>query len=212
MNAMELITSGANDFQFQNKNLQNATMKIVRLTEQAKLSMFQIAFIVSQVDATECYKDDGFNSVHEWTTKVLGYRKSMSYDLLKIGRDYTREVLSKSGKVTGYECNLLPESSKDNFSTTQVIRMLPAGRELVCELVEDELIVPSMTGKQIADVIKSHTQEDEAPDDEPDETTETTDTKESSANDFLKEVSTDDLIEEIKRRGFFVYDSEMKVR
>lgn len=199
---------GANDFSFSNKALQNATMQIVRLTERAKDSMYQIAHIIALVDGTECYKDDGFNNVHEWTGKILGYKKSMSYDLLKIGRDYTREILGASGKVKGYECNLLPEGCKDNFSTTQVIRMLPAGREIVCELVEDSVIVPSMTGKEITKVIKERLGTDSEPEteNESEEGGKRDNKSKTRKGVNLSEVSTKDLIYELSSRGFVILD------
>lgn len=208
MNAMELITTGANEFSFANKALQNATMQIVRLTEKAKDSMYQIAHIIASVDSSECYKDDGFNNVHEWTSKILGYRKSMSYDLLKIGREYTRETFNASGKVKGYECNLLPEGCNDNFSTTQVIRMLPAGREIVCELVEDSVIVPSMTGKEITKVIKERLGTDSEPDTENEVEEGGKNEKKSKIRKGvnLGEVSTDDLIYELSSRGYVILD------
>lgn len=205
MNATELITAGSNDFSFINKTLQNATMKIVRLTDTAKTALYQIAFIIAKVAESECYKDDGFNSVHEWTTKILGYKKSMSYDLLKIGQQYTREVVNDKGRVTGYECNLLPENSSDNFSTTQVIRMLPAERELVCELVEDGVIVPSMSSKEISNVIKGHTK----PETETDETEQPTEQESATpAVIDLSGVSTDLLIAELHKRGYLIADGD----
>ena len=209
MNAMELITTGANDFSFINKNLQNATMKIVRLTDNARNALYQIAFIIAGVAQTECYKDDGFNTVHEWTTQVLGYKKSMSYDLLKIGQQYTREILNDKGRVTGYECNLLPEDSADNFSTTQVIRMLPAERELVCELVEDKIITPAMTSKEIAKVIKERVNGESGESEEATEDKPNGDTPEVQSVDLSK-VSTNDLIAELAKRGYLVADSNGK--
>ena len=210
MNTVELITTGANEFSFINKNLQNATMKIVRLTDNARNALYQIAFIIASVADSECYKDDGFNSVHDWTTKILGYKKSMSYDMLKIGQQYTREILNDKGKVTGYECNLLPENSNDNFSTTQVIRMLPASRELVCELVEDGTISPSMPSKEIAKIIKEHVnpESEEADTSTDTESNETIDTSHDVID--LSKVSTDDLIAELSKRGYLVADNDGK--
>ena len=210
MNAMELITTGANDFSFINKNLQNATMKIVRLTDNAKTALYQIAFIIASVAESECYKDDGFNNVHEWTTKILGYKKSMSYDMLKIGQQYTREILNDKGKVTGYECNLLPESSATNFSTTQVIRMLPVDREVVCELVNDEIITPAMSSKEIAKVIRNHIngEEPEQPTDG-EQPTDNPKSPEDSPIDLLK-ISTNDLMAELIRRGYLIADQDGK--
>lgn len=163
------------------------------------------------VDAKELYKDDGFSDVHEWVNKTFAFGKSTSYDLLKVGREYVREVHNKSGRVIGYESNLVPEGAS-NFSTTQVRRMLPAGHDLAVELVEAGEITPDMTTTKIAKVIKAHLN----PADEAEEEAEE-EADEAAAEKLRKtfdQISTADLIAELNRRGFIVYDNagrEMKV-
>lgn len=202
-----IITNGHKQIAFTNKELQNASMAIFKIAENIRTRWFEIAAIVAMVDAKELYKDDGFSDVHEWVNKTFAFGKSTSYDLLKVGREYVREVHNKSGRVIGYESNLVPEGAS-NFSTTQVRRMLPAGHELAVELVEAGEITPDMTTTKIAKVIKAHLN----PTDESDEA------DEAAAAEKLRrafeQISTTDLIAELNRRGFIVYDNagrEMKV-
>ena len=126
------------------------------------------------MDATECYKDDGFNTVHEWVEKTFGIKKTASYSLLTIGKEYTREIVNASGKVVGYGTNLITDGT-DDFSKTQVEKMLPAGHELAVELVNGGEITPEMSAKEISKVVKSHTNpepdEPETEDDEPEQET-----------------------------------------
>lgn len=162
---MEFLVTTTNAVTFENKDLQKATNAVFKLGDAIKKNWFAIAHIVAHVDATECFKDDGFNTVHEWVEKTFGIKKSASYTLLTIGKEYTREIVNASGKVVGYGTNLITDGS-DDFSKTQVEKMLPAGHELAVELVAGGEITPEMSAKEISKVVKAHTN----PEPETDET------------------------------------------
>lgn len=151
---MEFLVTTTNAVSFSNKELSKATTAIFKLGDAIKKNWFAIAHIVAQVDETECFKDDGFNTVHEWVEKTFGIKKTASYSLLTIGKEYTREIVNSSGKVIGYGTNLIEEGA-DDFSKTQVEKMLPAGHELAAQLVAGGEITPEMTAKEIAKVVKS---------------------------------------------------------
>ena len=156
---MEFLVTTTNAVSFDNKELQKATNAVLKLGDSIKKNWFAIAHIVAHVDETECYKDDGFNNVHEWVEKSFGIKKSASYSLLTIGREYTREIVNSSGKVVGYGTNLITDGS-DDFSKTQVEKMLPAGHELAVELVNGGEITPAMSAKEISRIVKAHTNTD----------------------------------------------------
>ena len=156
---MEFLVTTSNAVSFDNKELQKATNAVLKLGDAIKKNWFAIAYIVAHVDETECYKDDGFNNVHEWVEKAFGIKKTASYSLLTIGREYTREIVNSSGKVVGYGTNLVTSGS-DDFSKTQVEKMLPAGHELAVELVNGGEITPKMSAKEISKVVKSHIKPD----------------------------------------------------
>lgn len=166
---MEFLVTTTNAVAFNNKNLSKATTTIFKLGEAIKKNWFAIAYAVAEVDATECYKDDGFNTVHEWTEKTFGIKKTASHSLLTIGKEYTREIVNASGKVTGYGTNLVTDG-EDDFSKTQVEKMLPAGHKLAVELVNGGEITPDMTAKEISKAVKSamHPEPDEPETDETD--------------------------------------------
>ena len=208
----EICTTARNSVAFSNKDLQNATMTIFKIAENIRTRWYEIAAIVAMVDAKECYKDDGFSDVHEWVNKTFAFGKSSSYDLLRIGNESVREVTNKAGKVVGHECNLVPEGSP-NFSRTQVRRMLPAGHDLAAQLVNDGEITPDMNTTKIAKVIKAHLSPDAT--DEGEDAADADDAKEESKKrDMLDNLSTSDLVRELNRRGFYVYDengNEVKI-
>lgn len=211
---MMINTTDRTALTFTNKKLQNATMQIMQIAGKIRNNWFEVGAIIATVDEQELYKDDGFNNVHEWTARAFNIKKSMSYDLLKIGKEYTREILSEKGRTLGYECNLEVPDSSENFALTQVIRMLPAGHDKAQELVTAKVITPDMTSTAIGKVIKGLTAKDE-PDDEPEATDNgepATEPAEVSHDEWLRmtfdKISTSELIAELKTRGFIVYDRE----
>ena len=217
---MDMInTNDRNSLSFINKKLQNATMQIMQIAGKIKNNWFQIGAIIAEVDREELYKEDGFSNVHEWTQRAFNIKKTTSYDLLRIGKEYTRELTTEKGRITGYECNLLPENSEANFTTTQVMKMLPAGHDKVQELVDSKVITPDMTSTAIAKVIKDLKKQDEpeeqeqeeAPATEPEELNKS---EEELHAEWLRmtfdKISTGELITELKTRGFTVFDKEGK--
>lgn len=160
---MEFLVTASTEVAFANKELQKATNMIFKLGDAIKKNWFYIAYIVADVDKTECYKDDGFNTVHEWVEKTFGIKKSASYSLLTIGKEYTRRIVNASGKLVGYGSNLITDGSND-FSKTQIEKMLPAGHELAVKLVNDGEITPDMSAKEISGVVKSHMEPDKSED------------------------------------------------
>lgn len=186
---MEFLVTQNNDVVYSNKELDKSTKAIFKIGNNIKANWFTIAHIIAGVDATECYKDDGFNNVHEWVETTFGIKKSASYSLLTIGKEYLREITSASGKVVGYGSNLIIDGESD-FSKTQIEKMLPAGHELASELVMNGEITPEMSAKEISKVVKRHTN----PEPENDETEEPEDegTEETGNADVVMVIVHDD--------------------
>lgn len=226
MSAIELITK--TPVQFFSKELNTATNQIYMLGDAIKSNMYRIAWIIAQVDANQAYTADNFKNVHEWTSQAFGFKKSLSYTLLKVGREYTREVISRKGKVTGYCSNLVdppriindgetaetanPEPVKD-FTVSQVEVLLPLGHERIVDMVRDATINPDMTVKELKKLVRG---EKDSTENEPDDTGDTSGIQgtEGERKSIFDNISTAELIQELKRRGFTVHDGqgrEMKV-
>lgn len=187
---MEFLVTQNSDVVYSNKELDKSTKAIFKIGNNIKANWFTIAHIIAGVDATECYKDDGFNNVHEWVEKTFGIKKSNSYSLLTIGKEYLREITSASGKVVGYGSNLVIDGETD-FSKTQIEKMLPAGHDLSVELVANGEITPKMSAKDISKVVKKHTNpEPETSDDTEPETPD--DTEPETNNDDVLVIVHDD--------------------
>lgn len=169
---MEFGVTTLQKTEFTNRELQTATNNIFKLGESIKNSWFKVAYIVSEVDTKGAYVDDGFETVHDWVTKTFGLKKTASYTLLKIGKEYTRKITNSSGKTIGYGSNLVEDGESD-FSKTQVECLLPLGHEIARELADTGVIRPDMTCKDIKTFVKNYQNSNDAnSDSEPIETEE----------------------------------------
>lgn len=153
-----LTVSSESAVNFTNAELTKATNKIFKLGNQIRKSWYEVAFIVAKVDETSCYLDDGFENVHEWVSKTFGLKKSASYTLLSIGKEYTKQIVTEKGYVVGYSSNL-PVDGNSDFSKTQIEKLLPLGHDKAVELVENGTIKPSMTVEEIKKVVKAENSE-----------------------------------------------------
>lgn len=155
--ANDVIMFNTNDVQvnFTNKDLANATKKIFRIGANIRKSAYEIAAVMADVDAKKCYKDDGFKDVHAWAMKTFGFKKSASYTLLKVGREYTKQLTDAKGRVSGYKSNLTADNAEKDYTTTQIEKMLPVGHDVAEQLSEEGKINPDMSCKEIEKVIKT---------------------------------------------------------
>ena len=74
--------------EIKNATLKKATERITKCTHAIATNAYTIAAILAKIDETECYTDDGFKNVAEYTKAFLGMKKSATYEYIKIGREY----------------------------------------------------------------------------------------------------------------------------
>ena len=202
--------------QYKNEDLRNATRTIISIGDDIKSSLMEIAFIISDIDAKSAYKDDGFESVHDWTAKTFGYKQAMSYNLLKLGKEYVAQlpVLDIASQpiegVYNYKSNLYtPEelAEHEDFTSTQIMRMFPLGREKAVEMVKNRVITPDMSSrdiKAIVDANKPAKRGKSSDDNSTSDSTEPPIEPTTPRNKKLVKFSTDDLIAELVARGYKV--------
>ena len=87
---------------FHDAQLRDATERINRYAGEILRNGFAIGATMAMVENTRCYENDGFKSTVEWAMKSFNLKKSAVYNYLKIGKDFTREIVSNKGKTTGY--------------------------------------------------------------------------------------------------------------
>lgn len=136
---------------FGNKKLNAVTKQIFNINVKVRKNLFQIASILAKVENEKLYEDDGFKSCAEYAMKTFGYKKSMAYSLVRIGNEYTTEEFE----------SVLPHDDVD-YTVSQVERMLPLKSvETAKELASDGTLKPTMSCKEIADVVKKFTKGEE---------------------------------------------------
>lgn len=185
---MEEIMKVTEKREFVNKELAKATKEIDALGDKIRESYFKVAAKIAAVDSSECYKEDGFSSVHEWTETVWGWKKTRSYELLNIGREWTSTILDKNGKVVGYCSDINPA-----YTTSQVAALIPAGHAAAVDLDAEGAVSPAMSVKKIKAVVSALLKgtETEEPETEEPETEEA----ETAENETLIRVTDENGVE-----------------
>ena len=156
---------------YQNPKLNQATRIINTIGDNIRKEAYKVAAVLAAVEKNKTYELDGFESLQDWTKDAFGWAKTQTYNLLKIGQEYTAIEVDKNGKVKSYTCDLNPA-----FTTSQVVRLLPLGHAEALKAVEEGTISPAMTVKEITAKVKEirgkaekEAAEDEAPEAEEEE-------------------------------------------
>ena len=140
-----------------NKELKSYTTKLKTCGTNIRKNYIKIAFLLNEIEQSECYLDDGFEDTQDYASKVLNIQKTTCYNLLKIGAEY----IAENGERTR-----LTDKGED-YGVSQLQALLPLGLDKAKELHDDETINPSMSVRQIKSIVKGITnpEEDEGDDD-----------------------------------------------
>ncbi len=168
---------------YKNVELRKATDRIFKIGADMRKSAFATAAIIAMIDANKDYVEDGFETVHDWTAQAFGFKKSASYNMLRVGREYVLPVLGSNGRIKEFQSNLLPEGSPVDFSVAQVIQVFPLGHDEAEKAVIEGKITPEMSCREIAKVVKDI----RAIDAEVDEAEEVEEVKEAEEVEEVKE-------------------------
>lgn len=228
MQELSIIT---NRPKFANKLLEKATITIMSCDNDIKSRQFSIASILAEVEAKKLYVDDGFASCAEYAEKTFGIKKTTSYALITIGKEYTRPILNEKGKVMGHCSNLLPPADMEkqdapliDFTTRQISLFSTLGREQVIDLVSNGSLSPTMTANQIREVVKVQKAlnvPEQTPEQPTEQSTEPEQTPEQPTAtepvtigierpDTFDNLSSDILIAELRKRGFKVFRDDVE--
>ena len=152
--------------EIKNATLRKATERITKCTHAIATNAYTIAAILAKIDETECYTEDGFKNVAEYTEAFFGMKKSSTYEYIKIGREYVENNHSN-----------LPHAEVD-FTHKQVAALLPLkNRERAVELIEDGTITVDTPVSEIKKIVKAETTEPTEEETEPTEEAEPTEEK-----------------------------------
>lgn len=209
---------------FINKKLENATERLIACSNTINGKEYAIAAILAEIETKSLYSDDGFGSSAEYAEQTFGIKKSKAYSLITIGKDFTRPILNSAGKAIGYCSNLLPAADIEkqdapliDFTTRQISIFAGLGRDNVLELIDNGSLKPSMTCREISDLIKQIKEAVKtANEGEDGEATEVEEPKQTQVTGVARPESfdriTDDiLIAELRKRDYKVFKGKKEV-
>lgn len=129
-----------------NERLKEQTIKISSLLDGAKYNLYEVAMRLLVIKSEELYKEDNFVDIYDYTKKVFGYGKNMTYKMVK-----TAETLVEQ-KGEEYRSIICHDDS--DYSMSQLFELGTLAPKEVVELDADGAINPSMTTKEIREVVK----------------------------------------------------------
>ena len=129
-----------------NERLKEQTAKITSLLDGAKYNLYEVAMRLLVIKNEELYKDDNFVDIYDYTKKVFGYGKNMTYKMVK-----TAETLVEQ-KGEEYRSIICHDDS--DYSMSQLFELGTLAPKEVVELDADGAINPSMSTKEIREVVK----------------------------------------------------------
>lgn len=182
---------------FGNELLKKATEEIIRLQKNVNESLISVAGISGEVAKSESYKDDGFKSAQEWLMNTFNYKKSTAYTMVKIGKEYVQ--LEINGCLPIYKTIFANSETDEDFTLTQLEKLLPLGKEKIEVYLSTGDLKYSMTVKEIKDFVtaikslekKTEEPEKEAEEQETEETeTETEETETETETEESEHIAT----------------------
>ncbi len=143
---MELATRNTNNitFTFANKHLNSQTKKIAAIGQRTKESQYQLAAILADIAATECYTEDGFESVQDYAEKIFGFRKSATYAYMKLGENYVNDT--GKGSIFATE--------NGDFTAYALTRCMALPHEVMVQAIRDGILSPDMSSRDIDKKVK----------------------------------------------------------
>ena len=154
---MELMQSNS---RYLNAKLQKVTDQIRTYDMNVRNNQYAIAYMIGRVDVEGIYKDDGFDTCASWACDAFGIAKTLAYNLIAIGKEYTRPVLNSKGKVMAFASNIVEADEHElptvDFTVDQIARMRPLGRDKVVELYKAGQLAPHMTTADMVKVVKAN--------------------------------------------------------
>ena len=192
---------------FENQSLVKATEEIIRLQKNVNESLISVAGISGEVAKSESYKDDGFKSAQEWLMNTFNYKKSTAYTMVKIGKEYVQ--LEIDGCLPIYKTIFANSETDEDFTLTQLEKLLPLGKERIELFLRTGDLNYSMTVKEIKELVantklleKEETETDtEETEPETEETEPNTEEKEKHCNATI-EIWNDCIFVNDEKYGF----------
>ena len=180
---------------FKNEELKEATRRIYEIGEGVKRYSYEVAHIIYEVNRNESYKQDGFKNVSMWAETMFGFKKSATYNLLKIGENFIIKYENENGQVE-YTSKFV--TNGNDFSITQLSRMLPliADGISVDSFITENEIEYNTSANRISELVKMARGIEEKSDDKQEEKKPDDKQEEKKPDDKQEEKKPEDIEEQ----------------
>lgn len=148
-NAMTVTSKvdGAN-VTIKNGALQKETQRIIDALNDAKNSLYTVAFTLNKINTGKLYEADGFADIYDYGNTVFGYKRAMVNNMIRVGANYLTS--------DGHGVKSLMAHSDTDYSVSQMQELLTIPVDDAKQLDADGKINPDMTTKEIRDVVSAY--------------------------------------------------------
>lgn len=136
------------DVNIKNGALQKETQRIIEALDDAKNSLYTVAFTLNKINTGKLYEADGFADIYDYGNTVFGYKRAMVNNMIRVGANY----LTSDGQGVK---SLMAHSDTD-YSVSQMQELLTIPVDDAKQLDADGKINPDMTTKEIRDVVSAY--------------------------------------------------------
>lgn len=113
-------TSEVSAMNFKNDSLRAYSIRISELADSNRANSIEVARILGKVKSEKCYEDDGFKSVADYAEVVFGIKRSMAYQMAKVGEEFYNSEDVNRLRLTEMPMTVLAEMtglSEEEFNT-----------------------------------------------------------------------------------------------
>lgn len=166
------VVSAPHDFK--DKKLASHTKAIEKLMNGVKKNMVEIAVRLRDIKENKLYEKDGYKDVFDYAQSVLEYKKGTVYKMIQCASKFIEAT--PDGK--GY-ASIITRDDED-YSVSQLMELNSLEADEAIALDEANKIDPSMSAKEIREVVteykkQNETKEDDQTDDQTDDQAEEVD-------------------------------------
>lgn len=167
---------------FQDKALERHTKAIEKLMVGVKKNMVEIAVRLKDIKENALFEKDGYKDVFEYADKVLGYKKNTVYKMVTVADKFI--VKTEDGKSY---ISVIAHKDAD-YTVSQLIELGTLSREEAIELNTKLKIDPTMSAKDIREVVKEYKEQNKPTEEADEEADEESDVVDGEATDITEEV------------------------
>lgn len=157
------ITAVSTPRDFKDKKLATHTRAIEKLMNGVKKNMVEIAVRLRDIKENKLYEKDGYKDVFDYATAVLDYKKPTVYKMIQCATKFIEATPDGKGYVS-----IITRDDED-YSVTQLMELNGLEADEAIALDEANKIDPSMTAKEIREVVTEYKKQNEPKDDQTDD-------------------------------------------